>query len=81
VNAVRHHRPIPPSKFAPGITRPVVALIMRMIEKSPSRRHRDMGEVILDIDRIEATVSGDANEARGLRAWLRRIFEEPPSGR
>jgi serine/threonine protein kinase len=76
-NAARNLDPIPPTELNVNVTRPVAALLMKMLEKSRRRRFADMAEVALSIDRIgEGTRHQLSEQERhGVRAWLRRFFE------
>jgi serine/threonine protein kinase len=79
IDATRHRHPIPATRLNTQVTKPVASLIEKMINKSPRRRHADMGEVIAEIDAIRQGLPGLArDDARTVREWLRRIFESPP---
>jgi serine/threonine-protein kinase len=79
LDATRHQHPIPPTKLNTQVTKPIAALIKKMINKSRHRRHADMGEVIAEIDGLRAALGGfEREETRGVRSWLRKIFERRP---
>ena len=83
IDATRRRQPIPATGLNTQVTKPVAALIEKMLNKSPRRRHADMGEVIAEIDAIRQGLPGlERGEAHAVIEWLRKVFEtQPPEPR
>jgi eukaryotic-like serine/threonine-protein kinase len=75
MEATRNLDPIPPTRFNKDVTKPVVALISRMLQKSRRRRPADMSEVIAAVRSIQGALpaSIDDHQRSGIRAWLQRL--------
>jgi eukaryotic-like serine/threonine-protein kinase len=75
LDATRNLDPIPPTRFNKGVTKPVVTLISRMLQKNRRRRPADMSEVIAALRSIQQALpaSIDAQRRSGIVAWLQRL--------
>jgi serine/threonine-protein kinase len=50
-DAILHTAPLAPRRLEPGIDPDVEAIVLKAMQKSPSARHADAGELADDLDR------------------------------
>ncbi|MCE9592725.1 MAG: protein kinase [Planctomycetes bacterium] len=71
-DAIRETAPTPPRALATHVSRDLEAIVMRALEKEPSRRYADADELCSDLARLRR---GEPVAARGVGArWRLRTF-------
>jgi TolB-like protein/lipoprotein NlpI len=72
LQAVLHGRARPLSDIVPGLPKELVIIVMRLLEKEPSRRYRTAEDLIMDLHKLNIDEGWGATSRGRLRVpWLR----------
>lgn len=68
IDAILNEQPKPPSQLNPQVPAGLENIILKTLDKEPSRRYQTAGELRVDLDRLQSGIAPAAKSSRG-RPW------------